>query len=401
VSGDAWVFRAATSSDGSIWRVHPHAVLKPEVKWEKSRIFYPTVLKIDGVYLMWYGSYWSERTNATAIGFAVSRDGFRWNRNSHNPVIRPDPGRPWESNYTTSQSVIHNNDGSFRIWYASRKKPPFVNKYFAINTATWSGPDTGAVSRAKELRVSPTTPLATGTMTVIRRANSEPQDLIVHFHGAVKTVTDALRKCDRNVALAIVNFPGLSTAYSKPFVANPGLFKQIQERAAVAVAGSSTNRRDPWRHIYVSSFSAGYGAVREILRTPVYFEKIDGIVAADSIYASLQQKKPQRKVDATNMRDFQRFAALAVDRKSKTFVLSHSAQPTPYASTTETADYLLQSLNIDRKRDTSISTQTIRQISRAERGQFFVFGFKGTSSKAHMQHLHNIDLFWQRLPLDN
>jgi hypothetical protein len=36
--------------------------------------------------------------------------------------------------------VIRNEDGSFRIWYASRKKPPFVNKYFAINTATWSGP---------------------------------------------------------------------------------------------------------------------------------------------------------------------------------------------------------------------------------------------------------------------
>ena len=29
-------------------------------------------------------------------------------------------------------------DGSLRIWYASRKKPPFVNKYFAINTAVWN-----------------------------------------------------------------------------------------------------------------------------------------------------------------------------------------------------------------------------------------------------------------------
>ena len=37
----------------------------------------------------------------------------------------------------TSHSVIRMDNGSFRIWYASRKKPPFVNKYFAINTATW------------------------------------------------------------------------------------------------------------------------------------------------------------------------------------------------------------------------------------------------------------------------
>jgi hypothetical protein len=31
-------------------------------------------------------------------------------------------------------------DGSFRYWYASRKQPPFLNLYFAINTARWASP---------------------------------------------------------------------------------------------------------------------------------------------------------------------------------------------------------------------------------------------------------------------
>lgn len=141
VSRDTWVFRTATSSDGRNWKVHPEAVLKPKAGWESSRIFYPTVLKVDGVYLMWYGSYWSARKQTTAIGFAASVDGIHWHRNAHSPVFRPDTRRPWESNYTTSQSVIRNDDGSFRMWYASRKKPPFVNKYFAICTAKWGGPD--------------------------------------------------------------------------------------------------------------------------------------------------------------------------------------------------------------------------------------------------------------------
>jgi dienelactone hydrolase len=88
---------------------------------------------------MWYGSYWSDRPSTTAIGFAASLDGYRWYRSPANPVLRPAPERAWESHYTTSQSVIRQADGSFRIWYASRKKPPFVNKYFAINTAVWSG----------------------------------------------------------------------------------------------------------------------------------------------------------------------------------------------------------------------------------------------------------------------
>jgi len=59
---------------------------------------------------------------------------------SPQPGAASRPERPWESHYTTSQSVIRNADGSFRIWYASREQPPFVNNYFAINTATCRGP---------------------------------------------------------------------------------------------------------------------------------------------------------------------------------------------------------------------------------------------------------------------
>lgn len=141
VSGDPWVMRLATSEDGREWKIHHEPLLKPEAEWEQANVFYPCVLKADGVYLMWYGSYWSARRNTTAIGLAASLDGIHWYRNPHSPVLKPDPERPWESHYTTSQSVIRNNDGSFRIWYASRKQPPFVNKYFAINTATWKGPE--------------------------------------------------------------------------------------------------------------------------------------------------------------------------------------------------------------------------------------------------------------------
>jgi hypothetical protein len=101
------------------------------------------VLKIDGVYLMWYGSYnHAVRRQTTAIGFAASVDGVRWHKHPGNPVLKPDPSRVWESNYVTSGSVMRLADGSFRYWYASRKAPPFENLYFAINTARWGGPAT-------------------------------------------------------------------------------------------------------------------------------------------------------------------------------------------------------------------------------------------------------------------
>jgi predicted GH43/DUF377 family glycosyl hydrolase len=141
VSKAPWLIRYAESDDGRSWRVEPDAVLKVDQAWELDRLFYPTVRKVDGLLVMWYGSYWKgQGSQKTALGFAVSRDGRQWTKSPHNPMLQPDPDRPWESHYVTSQSVLQLEDGSWRIWYASRTKPPFVHKYFAIGTAKWAGP---------------------------------------------------------------------------------------------------------------------------------------------------------------------------------------------------------------------------------------------------------------------
>jgi hypothetical protein len=144
VSKRPWIYRHASSNDGTKWTVTPKPVLYLSQDWEAEVLVYPTVLKVDNAYLMWYGSYdRAIRRETTAIGFAASLDGLTWHKNPSNPVLRPDPSRPWESNYVGSGCVLHLADGSFRYWYASRKAPPFLNLYFAINTARWSGPPAG------------------------------------------------------------------------------------------------------------------------------------------------------------------------------------------------------------------------------------------------------------------
>ena len=139
VSSTPWSFRYAESRDGRRWRVREQPVLELDQAWEKENLFYTTVVKCRGVYLMWYGSYWKQHSDKTALGLAASLNGWNWYKNPHNPVFTPAPDREWESHYTTSQSVIRLPDGSWRIWYGTRKKPPFVNKYFAVGTARWDG----------------------------------------------------------------------------------------------------------------------------------------------------------------------------------------------------------------------------------------------------------------------
>jgi predicted GH43/DUF377 family glycosyl hydrolase len=141
VSKRPWVIRHAASADGVKWTVDERPVLQLSQPWEAEIVVYPCVLKVEGTYLMWYGSYYSAvRRQTTAIGFAASTDGLMWHKHPQNPVLRPDQKRPWESHYVTSGCVMRLGDGSFRYWYASRTKPPFVNLYFAINTARWDGP---------------------------------------------------------------------------------------------------------------------------------------------------------------------------------------------------------------------------------------------------------------------
>jgi predicted GH43/DUF377 family glycosyl hydrolase len=154
VSRRPWVIRHASSPDGTRWTATERPALVLSQEWEGEVLTYPTVLKADGAYLMWYGSYdHAIRRETTAIGFAASLDGKNWYKNPQNPVLRPDPNREWESNYVGSGSMVRLADGSFRYYYASRKKPPFLNLYFAINTASWTGP--GSESSYGPLRLPP------------------------------------------------------------------------------------------------------------------------------------------------------------------------------------------------------------------------------------------------------
>ncbi|MCC7086289.1 MAG: hypothetical protein IT427_14900 [Pirellulales bacterium] len=65
---------------------------------------------------------------------------MKWHKSPTNPVLTSEPSRPWESHYITSESVVRLQDGSFRIYYASRKVPLFKNLYFAHISAHWKRP---------------------------------------------------------------------------------------------------------------------------------------------------------------------------------------------------------------------------------------------------------------------
>ena len=247
---------------------------------------------------------------------------------------------------------------------------------------------------------SPPQPLGKGSVVVLRPpASGEPPadeagDLLIHCPGAAHTIRQALERAGTTATVVVVNQPGLSAAYATPFREDPGLFNRLLAEPCRGTSDDAPGAPPRWRRVTLSCFSAGYGAVREILKTEDGFARVDAIVAADSIYAGIEEPVPGAAVDtrsvaARDMAGFVAFAEAAADG-DKVFVVTHSAQPTPYASTTETADTLIAATGGTRVADEVRWGEGLLQASRCTRGGFEVLGFTGAEAKDHLQHLRSL-----------
>ena len=72
--------------------------------------------------------------------------------------------------------------------------------------------------------------------------------------------------------------------------------------------------------------------------------------------------------------------------------------PGTFASTTETADYLLKQLKIERRRVLKWGPMGLQQLSEARAGRFLLIGYAGNSAPDHVDQLHSLPeyLKWLR-----
>lgn len=221
--------------------------------------------------------------------------------------------------------------------------------------------------------------------------------LLIHFHGAAATTAENFHQAKVPGVLVTVNCRGLSSAYRKPFE-NEKLFPYLlADVKRKLVADGRLRSNGAFGSLGLSCFSAGYGAVREILKSAAAVKQVDSLVAADSIYASIHIQGSRRVVDAEQMEPFLNFARLAA-RKEKSFLLSHSQLPVePYASTVETADYLLKELGGSKAPIESPNKDAFSPIATARLGSFTVESYSGSTGESHLAHLRNIAQLWKTI----
>lgn len=106
---------AVAFSDDGVHFGEPIITLAPDPAsaWEDEHVNRNCVLKIDGVYKMWYTG---QSKGKSYIGYAESADGIHFTRMCKDPVLSPETD--FEKDSVMNPCVLYEN-GVYRMWYAA------------------------------------------------------------------------------------------------------------------------------------------------------------------------------------------------------------------------------------------------------------------------------------------
>jgi hypothetical protein len=215
-------------------------------------------------------------------------------------------------------------------------------------------------------------------------------DLVVHFHGAAWLPEQAVAGINDHTVAAVLNLGTGSGVYDRSF-SDPVAFDSLLA-GVTRVVSTEIGKDARLGRITLVGFSAGHGAVRAILRDPRQFARVDAVLLLDGMHTSYVPEgkllAARGALDTTNLVAFAHFARAAM-RGEKRFVVTHSEIfPGTFASTTETADWLLHELGLRRTPVLRWGPRGMQQLSEAGAGNFELLGFAGNSAPDHIDQLH-------------
>jgi hypothetical protein len=208
-------------------------------------------------------------------------------------------------------------------------------------------------------------------------------DLIVHFHGH-EPIRKELVKSAKGVVLVGVDLGIGSGAYTAGF-SSPHVFTDLIASVEAAVAKHTGKKKAFVRKLALSSWSAGYGAVEQILRQPAG-RKVDALVLLDSLHAGYADEQ-QKTLKTAQIEPFIEFAKRAAAGRAFMFMSHSSIIPPGYASTTEVADYVVSQLHGKPRKAHKKDVLGLEMIERFDRGGFHMRGYEGDDKPDHCAHI--------------
>jgi len=225
-------------------------------------------------------------------------------------------------------------------------------------------------------------------------------NLVLYFHGSPFVPEYAVSELGRDHIAAVVNLAPGSGVYDRTF-SDPAVFDSLLARIG-REAGAAMHARDvAFRSITLVGFSAGYGAVRAILRDPRHYAQVDAVLLLDGLHTSYVPDGTVLanggRLDENPLGIFIDFARAAMAGK-KRFLITHSEIfPGTFASTTETTDYMIEKLGLRLDPVLKWGPRGMQQLSEARKGHLAILGFAGNSAPDHIDHAQGMPVFLRML----
>jgi hypothetical protein len=224
-------------------------------------------------------------------------------------------------------------------------------------------------------------------------------DLVVYFHGAAWLPQQAVADLDDRTVTAVVNLGSGSGLYHRSFV-DAAAFDTLMASVTREVS-AVTNRPSRVGRLTLVGFSAGHGAIRAILLDRRHFDAVNAVLLLDGMHTSYVPEgtvlEKGGTLDTTNLVAFTNFARAAM-HGDKRFLVTHTEIfPGTFASTTETADWMLRTLGLKRTPVLRWGPRGTQQLSEVRSGRFELMGFAGNTAPDHIDVLHAMPELLARL----
>ena len=232
----------------------------------------------------------------------------------------------------------------------------------------------------------PNSLLSPKTMSLERHENTSKRaiKLLFFFHGG-DWLPEFAAAQQRNMAVITIQAGAGSGSYVKLFTDPTRFLRLIAE--AEAKSGLTFGEID------LGGWSAGCGALRQILGDPASYDRVSGVLCIDGVHTGYVSGKPgpeESQIETDNLQNWLRLGRDAMAGK-KRFILTHSEIfPGTFASTTETADYLLREWGLVAHPVVKWGPMKTQMLSEERAGGLLVAGFAGNSAPDHVDQLHSL-----------
>ena len=208
-------------------------------------------------------------------------------------------------------------------------------------------------------------------------------DLVVHFHGHYP-IRKEFVKTAKGIVLVAIDLGISSGPYSSAFAA-PATFEKLLKSVEAEMARRTGRRSTKIRKLALSSWSAGYGAISQILRQPAG-KKVDALILLDSVHAGYVDPAA-KKLKTEQLKPFIAFAKKAKRGQRFMFQSHSSIIPPGFASTREVSTYMVKQLGGKLKRARRSDVLGLKLFERFDASGYHVRGYKGDDKPDHCAHL--------------